>query len=137
VTVKIRIVLADDHPAFRASIRALLERDARLQVIGEAGDGIEALELVRSALPDVVVMDIRMPRLGGVEAIRELVKAHPSVRVIVLSLNAERLFAMEMLGAGARGYVTKGDAGVLPHAIHAVVGDGPFLSPEVTGNGAA
>ena len=132
--MKTRIVLADDHKVFRASIRAMLERDAGLEVIGEAGDGIEALELVRSARPDVVVVDIRMPRLGGVEAIRELVKAHPAVRIIVFSLNAERMFATEMLGAGASGYVTKGDARELPKAIHAVVSGTPYLSPEVNGN---
>ncbi|HWD23590.1 MAG TPA: response regulator transcription factor [Burkholderiales bacterium] len=131
--MRIRIVLADDHKVFRASIRGMLERDPGLQVVGEAGDGIEALELVRSALPDVLIVDIRMPRLSGVEAIRELVKVHPSVRIIVFSLNAERMFASEMLGAGASGYVTKGDARELPRAIRAVASGDPYLSPEVAG----
>jgi DNA-binding NarL/FixJ family response regulator len=131
--LKIRIVLADDHKAFRASIRALLQRDPDLEVIGEADDGVEALELVRTARPDVVVVDIRMPRLSGVEAIRELAKVHPSVKIIVFSLNSERMFASEMLHAGASGYVTKGDARELPQAIHAVVSGIPYLSPEVAG----
>jgi DNA-binding NarL/FixJ family response regulator len=88
---------------------------------------------VRTAQPDVVVVDIRMPRLSGVEAIRELVKVHPSVKIIVFSLNAERMFASEMLDAGASGYVTKGDARELPQAIHAVMSGDPYLSPEVAG----
>jgi DNA-binding NarL/FixJ family response regulator len=86
--MKSRVLLADDHKVFRSAIRGMLERDPGVEVIGEAADGIEALELVRSAHPDVVVMDIRMPRLTGVEAIRELVRAEPSVKVIILSLNS-------------------------------------------------
>ena len=131
--MKIRIVLADDHEAFRASIRALLQRAPDLEVIGEADDGVEALELVRTGRPDVVVVDIRMPRLSGVDAIRELVKVHPSVKIVVFSLNAERMFASEMLDAGASGYVTKGDARELPRAIRAVASGTPYLSTEVAG----
>jgi DNA-binding NarL/FixJ family response regulator len=126
-----RVVLADDHKLFREALRNMLQRQPDIEVVGEAGDGIEAVELVRSLLPDVMVTDIRMPRLNGIAAIAQLLAAHPSVKVIVLSVNAEHIFASEMLAAGARGYVTKSDAEELPRAIRAVANGLQFRSPEV------
>jgi DNA-binding NarL/FixJ family response regulator len=129
--LKTRVILADDHKLFREALQNMLQRHPDIDVVGEAGDGIQAVELVRSLLPDVVVMDIRMPRLNGIAAIGQLLAAHPSVRVIVLSVNSERIFASEMLVAGARGYVTKSDAEELPRAIRAVMNDLEYLSLEV------
>ena len=129
--MRTRVVLADDHKLFREALRNMLQRHPDIEVVGEAGDGIEALELVRSVLPDVLVMDIRMPRLNGIAAIAQLLAAHPSIKVIVLSVNAEHVFASEMLAAGARGYVTKADAEELPRAIRAVVNGLQYLSLEV------
>jgi len=129
--MRIRVLLADDHKPFREALRNMLQRDPDIEVAGEAGDGIRAVELVRALLPDVVVMDIRMPRLNGIEAIAQLLAVHPPVKVIVLSVNSERIFASEMLAAGARGYVTKSDAEELPRAIRAVMNNLEYLSLEV------
>ncbi len=129
--MKSRVVLADDHKAFRQAMRMILERDPSIEVVGEAGDGTEALELVRSVHPDVLVMDVRMPGVNGIAALRQLIAADSSVKVIVLSVTSEPIFASAMLGAGARGYVTKGDAGELPRAVRAVVSDNNYLSTEV------
>lgn len=126
-----RVVLAEDHKLFREALRNMLQRQQDIEVVGEAGDGIEAVELVRSLLPDVVVTDIRMPRLNGSAAIGQLLAAHPSVKVIVVSVNAERIFALAMLGAGARGYVTKSDVEELPRAIRAVMQGLEYLSQDV------
>ena len=129
--MRIRVLLADDHKPFREALRNMLQRHADIEVVGEAADGVEAVELVRSLQPDVVVTDIRMPRLNGIVAIGQLLAALPSVKVIVLSVNSARIFASEMLVAGARGYVTKSDAEELPHAIRAVMNDLEYLSLEV------
>ena len=131
-----RVVLADDHALFREALRNMLQRQPDIEIVGEAGDGIQALELVRTLLPDVVVMDIRMPRLGGIAALRQLLAAHASVKVILLSVNSARIFALEMLAAGARGYVTKSDAEELPRAIRAVMNDLEYLSQEVAATSA-
>ena len=132
--MKNRVVLADDHKLFREALAHMLRRHPEIEVVGEAGDGIQAVELVRSLLPDVAVMDIRMPRLNGIAAIGQMLAAHPSVKVIVVSANSAGIFATEMLAAGARGYVTKSDAEELPRAISAVMNEREYLSQEVAGS---
>ncbi len=134
--MKCRVVLADDHKPFQEAVRNLLERDPCIEIVGEAGDGAEALELARVAQPDVMIMDIRMPGVNGVAALRHLATIHPHVKVIILSATSEPIFAMAMLDAGACGYVTKADAEELPRAIHAVVSDSKFLSTEVAAEAA-
>lgn len=129
--MRTRVVLADDHMPFREALRYMLQRHPDLEVVGEAGDGIQAVELTRSLLPDVVVMDIRMPRLSGIAAIGQLLTTLPPIKVIILSVNSAPVFASEMLAAGARGYVTKSDAEELPRAIRAVMNGLEYLSPEV------
>ncbi len=129
--MKIRVALADDHKPFRQALRSMLERHADIEIVGEAGDGNAALDLVRSTLPDVAVMDIRMPGFSGIAALRQLAETDPGVKVIVLSVTSEPFFAEEMLRAGASGYVTKADADELPHAIRAVQSGSDYLSAEV------
>ena len=129
--MKIRIALADDHIPFRQALRNMLARDADMDVVGEAGDGNAALDLVQTTLPDVVVMDIRMPGFSGIAALRQLAATHPGVKVIVLSVTSESFFAAEMLRAGASGYVTKADAEELPRAIRAAQSGANYLSAEV------
>lgn len=107
----IRVVLVDDHPEVRRTLRGLLARDDRFEVVGEAGNGEEAVRLAHLLAPDVVVMDIVMPTVDGIEATRRIVSAHPEVKVLALSMFAERRFAEEMLFAGASGYLLKERAG--------------------------
>ena len=126
-----RVLLADDHQPSREAVRNLLQRHGHIEVVGEAGDGMQAMELTRTLLPDIVVMDIRMPRLNGIGAVSQLRAAHPAVKVIVLSANAAAIFASAMLAAGARGYVTKSDAEELPQAICAVLAGNAYMSSEV------
>lgn len=119
---KHRVLLADDHTLFREAVRTLLEREQDIEIVGEARDGIEAVELAGSMQPHVVVLDIRMPGLNGVEAIRQLVAAHPAIKVIVCSHSSAPPFAAAMLGAGAHGCVAKEDADTLPQEIRAAMG---------------
>ena len=129
--MKIRVVLADDHKAFREALRGFLEKDPSIDIVGEASDGSEAMDLVRSVQPDVAVMDIRMPGVNGIAALLQLAAAHPAVKLIVLSVTAEPIFAAEMLRVGASAYVTKANAEELPRAIHAVMNHRTYLSAEV------
>ena len=123
--------MADNHEKFREAVRTLLEKDPRIEVVGEAGDGIEALELACSVKPDVVVMDMRMPKFNGVAALRQITAFNPRIKVIIFSANAVQVYAETMLAAGARGYVVKSDAKELPRAIHAVMLDLVYLSSEL------
>lgn len=129
--MKTRVVLADDHKPFREALGHMLQRHPDIEVVGQAGDGIEAVELVRSLLPDVVVTDMRMPKLTGSAAIGQYRAAHAGIKVIVLSVNSAHIFASQMLAAGAHGYVTKADAEELPHAIRDVMDGREYISPEV------
>ena len=103
----IRVLLADDHAMLRQALRNVLEREHEIEVIAEANNGADALRLARELRPDVVVMDISMPGVDGINATRRLLASTPAARVLALSTHAERHFIMQMLAAGARGYVTK------------------------------
>jgi len=105
-----RIILADDHTLMRQSLRAILERQSDLQVVAEAEDGLVALQRVQELVPDIVIMDVVMPKLHGLEATRQIVASHPAVKVIALSIHADPRFVAGMLHAGAVGYVLKGHA---------------------------
>ncbi|MBU2499882.1 response regulator transcription factor [bacterium] len=106
----IRLLLADDHRIFRDGLRPLLDGRNDLEIVGEADNGLAALELCRSSRPDVAVLDISMPGMNGIEVTRTLARELPDVRVIILSMHSDRRFVQEALRAGARGYVLK-DAG--------------------------
>ena len=108
--VSLKIVLADDHRIIREGLRALLEKQTDTDVIAEAEDGRTAVELSRKLRPDVVIMDITMPDLNGIEATRQIVNEPSDIKVIALSMHSDKKFVIEMLSAGASGYMLKDSA---------------------------
>jgi len=128
----IRVILADDHALFRQGIRGILGLAGDIEVIAEAPSGEEALRLVRADPPDLVLMDLNMPGIGGLEATRRLNHHHPEVGVIVVTAVDESPFPSQLLDAGARGYVTKEcETDELIKAIRTVARGGHFLSSDV------
>ena len=101
---KIRVLLADDHKLIRAGLRLVVEQQADLSVVGEADDGRQAVELAKSLKPEVVVMDIGMPNLNGIEAARQIKEVAPEIAVIMLSMHSDESYVLRALGAGARAY---------------------------------
>ena len=126
-----RILLADDHKMMRDGLRALLEKEG-WQVVGEAADGHEAVALARRLRPDVVVMDISMPKLNGIDATRRMVAESRGLKVVALSMNADRRYVVAMFEAGAVGYLLKNSASdELIQAVRAVAGDLTYVSPSI------
>lgn len=118
----IKILLVDDHTVLREGLKALLSTEADLHVVGGAADGRAALQAVATLQPDVVVTDISMPGLNGIEAVRQLRQTHPAIKIIILSMHANHAYVTKALQAGANGYVVKqADAGEVINAIRAVV----------------
>ena len=129
----IRVVLADDHPIVRAGIRDALKELPGVEVAGEASDGREAIELVKSVRPDVVFMDISMPGLNGLEATERILKAFPQVRVIILSRHDNEEYYWRVLRVGASGYLLKNAViGELKAALQRVIGGEIYLSREIS-----
>jgi DNA-binding NarL/FixJ family response regulator len=129
---KIRVLIVDDHAILREGVRALLQLHADIEVVGEAGDGTAAIEKVGSLDPDVVLMDIAMPGLGGIEAALELKKLGKRAKVLILSQYEDREYVRRLLKAGVAGYVLKKSAGAeLANSIRAVHRGGLVLDPEV------
>lgn len=128
----IRVLIADDHTIVRSGLRLLLEAEPDIDVVGEALDGGEALNLVEKHLPDVVLMDIAMPGMGGLEATRRIKASWPQIKVLVLTMHRSEEYFFEMLKAGASGYILKGaETSDLIHAVR-VVGRGEvFLNPAM------
>jgi DNA-binding NarL/FixJ family response regulator len=130
---KINVVLADDHTLVRAGIRALLERLPGVKVTGEAGDGREVLNLVKAEHPDVVLMDIAMPGLNGLEAAERMARDFPKVRVIMLSMHNNEEYVLRAIKAGASGYLLKKAATAeLETALHRVIDGEVYLSKEIS-----
>jgi two-component system response regulator NreC len=130
---KLRILLADDHAVMRTGLRALLERQPNMEVVGEAGTGREAIELAATHEPDVVVMDVGMPILNGIEATKAIVAKRPATAVVILSMHADEAYLLRALSAGARGYLLKDSAAPdLIGAIQAVSQNKSFFSPKVS-----
>lgn len=128
----VRVLVADDHTIVRAGIRSLLERIPGVRVVAEAADGREALEMAKAQLPEVVVMDIGMPGLNGIEATVRLGQELPAVRVIILSMHANEEYVARAFKAGARAYVLKTSAvGQLETALHAVLKGETYLCPQM------
>jgi DNA-binding NarL/FixJ family response regulator len=129
----IRVLLADDHTLIRAGIRELLQGLNGVEVSGEAGDGHEALQLVETLQPDVVLLDIGMPGLNGLEVAARLAKLHPAMRVLILSMHMSEEYVLQALRAGAAGYLLKGAAvAELELAVRAVARGQTYLSPAVS-----
>lgn len=129
----VRILLAEDHTLVRAGIRALLESLENVEVVAEAADGREALRLAKAHHPDILLMDITMKELNGLEAAARLAKEHPAVRVIILSMHADQVYVRQALKAGAMGYLLKGaDVAELELALKAVTRGDTYLSPSVS-----
>ena len=130
---KIRVLLVDDHTILREGLRRLLEAEPDIVVVGEGGDGQEAIQQVERLKPDVVLMDLAMPRLNGLEATRSILKDFPEVRVLVLTMYDNEEYVSQILQAGASGYVLKRAAATeLVLAIRAVHQGEAFLYPSVT-----
>jgi two-component system, NarL family, response regulator NreC len=128
----IRILLADDHIVMRSGLRLLLERQPNLRVVGEAADGQEAVRLAAAEKPEVVIMDIAMPHLNGVEATRQIVTRNPETAVVILSMHSDESYVLRSLKAGARAYLLKDSAEAdLIAAIHAIQVGKSFFSPGV------
>jgi len=132
--MSIRIILADDHKIVRDGLRALIENQAGMKVVAEADNGRETVRLARDLLPDLVIMDIGMPDLNGIDATRQITAELPDVKVIALSMHSDRRFVVQMFRAGASGYLLKDCAfEELARAVDAVSKNQTYLSPAVAG----
>jgi len=130
--MSIRILVVDDHKIFREGLRALVEKQPGMELIGEVENGRKAIQLVQELLIDIIVMDIAMPDLNGIEATRQILAKAPSIKVIALSMHSDKRFVVEMLRAGASGYLLKDCAfEELAHAIRAVRANRTYLSPKI------
>ncbi len=130
---RIRVLLAEDHTIVRKGLRSLLDDEIEIEVVGEAEDGQQAIELVQRVQPDVVLMDITMPVLNGLEATRQIKKLFPQVKVVVLTVHSTEEYIFQILRAGASGYVVKQAAvSELVQAIQAVYQGDSFLSPSIS-----
>jgi DNA-binding NarL/FixJ family response regulator len=128
----LRIVLADDHTVMRGGLRLLLEREPGFGVVGEASNGREAIQLAEEHSPDVVVMDVAMPTLNGIEAAARIVTARPRTAIVILSMHSDESYVLRALKAGARGYLLKDSAEAdLIQAVRAVSDGKAFFSPAI------
>lgn len=134
-TDTLRIFLADDHAVVRAGLKALIQQEAKLVVVGEGADGLEVLAQVPGLAPDVVVLDVSMPRMTGTQVAAELRKVCPAVKILALSVHEDRSYLRELLEAGATGYVLKRSAAdELIRAIHTVASGSVYVDPAVAGD---
>lgn len=130
---KIRVLLADDHQLMRSGLRLMLERESDMSVVGEASDGREAVALARSLKPDVVVMDIAMPNLSGIEAAHQMTQEKPELGIVMVSMHSDETYVLRALKAGSRGYLLKDSAEAdLIKAVHVVAGGKSFFSPAIS-----
>jgi two-component system response regulator NreC len=132
--MSIRILLADDHVVLRHGLSKSLQAEPDIEVIGLAADGLTAVELAAELSPDVIIMDIGMPGLNGIEATRQIVKRAPTARIIALSMHSAKKFIMEMFKAGASGYLLKDcEYDELASAVRAVASGKNYISPSISG----
>jgi DNA-binding NarL/FixJ family response regulator len=129
----IRILITDDHPIFREGLRGLLEKEPDMEVAGEAGNGIEAVRLADELQPDVIIMDLNLPEMSGIEATRKIREKQGDIRIIALSMESDRRFIVEALEAGAAGYMLKDSFfAELAGAIRTVASGEIYLGPKIT-----
>jgi len=133
MSTRVRVMIADDHPLVRSGLRGLLERDGEFQVIAEAADGFEAIDLAVLHKPDVILLDVGMPRLSGPDAAQSISQKLPAVRIVMLSMHSDEAYVLRALKAGARGYLLKAspEADVIA-AIRAVAAGNAYFSPSIT-----
>jgi two-component system response regulator NreC len=130
--IKVRVLIADDHGIVRKGLRLQLEQHNEFEVVGEASDGREAVRQTEELSPDVVVMDIAMPNLNGIQATAQIVKKNPKVGVIILSMHSDESYVMRSLSAGAKGYLLKDSAEIdLYRAVQVVAQGKSFFSPAI------
>ena len=130
----ITILLADDHNIVRQGLKLILGAHADLKVVGEAANGKEAVDLAQQLKPDVILMDVAMPEINGIEATKRIVQANPRARVLVLSMHKEAVYVREILRAGARGYILKDAIDTeLLSAVRSVAGGDGYVSPAISG----
>jgi len=130
---KIRLLLADDHPLIRAGFKSLLGKSERFEIVGEAENGKELIEMGNSLLPDIILSDINMPVLNGLEALQQLTKQQPSIKFVMLSMHEEREYILNALKIGASGYLLKNiEHFELERAIITVYEGGKYFSPAIT-----
>jgi DNA-binding NarL/FixJ family response regulator len=129
----LRILLVDDHTILREGLRSLLEKVPSMTVVGEAGDGAEAIRLAGELLPDVVIMDLTMPIMNGIDATRILASRYPAIRILALSMESDRFFVVEVLKAGAAGYLLKDTAfAELADAVQTVARGETYLPRKIS-----
>lgn len=135
VSQKIKIALIDDHKLFREGVKRILSFESSFEVVAEAGDGNEVNDLVANYNPDIILMDINMPEINGIEATKELMKSYPNIKVIILSIHDDESYVTHALQTGAQGYLLKEiDTESLLEAIKVVYEGGSYLHPKVTHN---
>ena len=130
--MSIKVILADDHKIMRDGLKSMLEKQRDIEIIAEASDGRTTVELAIKLKPDVIIMDVAMPDMNGIEATRQIIKKSPKIKVVALSMHSDKQFILEMLNAGASGYLLKDCAfHELINAIHSVASNRSYLSPEI------
>ena len=128
-----RIILADDHVLLRTGLKSILEKTADLEVVGEAGDGLELLNLLRKLKANMIILDISMPNLRGIEAIHEIKAIHPGLKILILTMHKDKEYLHQAISAGADGYLLKEDADTeLFSAIETVRGGKIYVSPHLS-----
>jgi DNA-binding NarL/FixJ family response regulator len=129
-----KIILAEDHVLMREGLKRLIQEDPELQVVDEAGDGLELLEILEELTPDMVIIDINMPRLRGLEAIKIVKELYPEIKILILTMNKSKELLYEAMNNGANGYLLKEDANVILHAAIKNIRLGKtFISPLIFG----
>jgi two-component system, NarL family, response regulator LiaR len=132
-TKKIKVMLADDHPLLRQALKTVLEKQPDFEIVGEAVDGQEAINLASKLRPDVVIMDISMPKINGLDATRQIKLNNPEISILVLTVYDDYEHILSILQAGAGGYLTKSVSGEeVVHAIHSLISGETVLSPQVS-----
>jgi two-component system NarL family response regulator len=133
-TDPIRVVIADDHALFRRGLRMVIEEEDGMDLVGEASDGAEAVKVAGEAVPDIVLMDIRMPKINGIEAARQMKEVAPSAKIVILTISDEEEDLFEAIRAGASGYLLKDiPPDEIPDAVRAVHGGQSLINPSMAG----